>query len=344
MRKSIPILFACPIIGFYIASNALAGDLKLAQTGFQFLTVVSDARAAAMGNAVNSLSLGSSSLFFNPAGLAEMPVMVDVSASDNRWIAGIHHMTVSLAFSPWKGRYGVLGFTAQGVDYGDKFFGTVVVPEAVNENGYIDTGDIKPSALAIGVGYAKALNDRFSVGGQVRLVRQDFGDLYVPITDSTQTLTRFKKTPLAFDFGTLFKTGFKSITFGMSVRNFSHEVKYIRESFELPLVFTLGIHADLMDWIQNGDSKQSAILSIDAKHDRSHPEQVCIGIDYRLMNTLSFRIGYIPRSKVSGDTYVDENSMSYGIGLCFAGLSVDYAYAPFGVFDSVQRVTVRISR
>jgi hypothetical protein len=344
MRKSIIVIFACLIIGLLGSSNASAGDLKLAQTGFQFLTVVSDARAAGMGNAVTSLSLGSGSLFFNPAGLAEIPGLVDVSASDNRWIAGIHHMTVSLAFSPWKGRYGVLGFSAQGVDYGDKFFGTVVVPATENENGYIDTGDLKPSALALGVGYAKALNDRFSVGGQVRLVRQDFGDMFVPVTDSSRAITRFKKTPLAFDFGTLFKTGFKSLTFGMSVRNFSQEVKYIRESFELPLVFTLGIHADLMDWISIGGPKQSAILSIDAKHDRSHPEQLCVGLDYRLMNMLSCRIGYISRSNVSGNTYVDENSMTYGIGLSLVGLSVDYAYAPFGVFDSVQRVTVRFSR
>jgi hypothetical protein len=344
MRKTITSLFACLIVGFSGSPNAAAGDLKLAQTGFQFLTVVSDARAAGMGNAVNSLSLGSSSLFFNPAGLAEMSGLVDASASDNRWIAGIHHMALSLALSPWKARYGVVGFSAQAVDYGDKFFGTVVVPETENENGYIDTGNLKPSALALGIGYAKALNDRFSVGGQVRLVRQDFGDMIVPVTDSTRSVTRFKKAPLAFDFGTLFKTGFKSLTFGMSVRNFSQEVKYIRESFELPLVFTLGIHADLMDWIQISGAKQSAILSVDAKHDRSHPEQVCVGLDYRLMNVLSCRIGYVSKSKVSKDIYVDESSMSYGIGFSLVGLSVDYAYAPFGVFDNVQRLTVRISR
>jgi hypothetical protein len=310
---------------------------KLAQTGFQFLTVVSDARAAAMGTAVNSLSLESSSLFFNPAGLADMTSFVDVSASDNRWIADIHHNTVSLALNPWRGRYGVLGFTAHSVSYGDKIFGTVVVPESQSAKGYLDTGDITPSALAVGVGYAKALSDRFSVGGQVRWVRQDFGNLNVPLTDSTTTRVKYKSNPLAFDFGTLFKTGFKSLTFGMAIRNFSHEVKYIRESFELPLVFTLGIHTDLMDWIPIGGNQHSAILSIDAKHDRSHAEQICIGVDYRLMSILSCRIGYVSKSKT------DENAMSYGIGISWVGLAIDYAYAPYDVFDSVQRVTIRFS-
>jgi hypothetical protein len=323
------------ILGGFWAMPGYATDQKLAQTGFEFLTVVSDARAAGMGNAVNSLSFGSSSLFFNPAGMADMTSNFDVAVSDNRWIAGIHHNTLCMAIRPWEGRFGVLGFSAQSVDYGDNIYGTIIVPETENSQGYLDTGILKPTAFSFGVGYAKMLNDRFSVGGQVRMVRQDFGDMTVPLTDSTRTQVRFKKNPVAWDFGTLFKTGFKSIAFGMSVRNFSPEVKYIQESFELPLVFTLGISANLMDWIHIGGPKQSAILSIDAKHDRSHAEQLCVGLDYQLMKILSCRIGYISNN--------DENVMTYGLGISLGGLIVDYAYAPYGVWDNVQRMTVRFS-
>ena len=45
-----------------------AENKKLAQTGFQFLSVVSDARASAMAEAMTSLETGSSALFFNPDG------------------------------------------------------------------------------------------------------------------------------------------------------------------------------------------------------------------------------------------------------------------------------------
>jgi len=110
------------------------------------------------------------------------------------------------------------------------------------------------------------------------------------------------------------------------------------------LVFTLGIHTDLMDWIGIGGPQQSIILSVDAKHDRSHAEQVCVGIDYRLMRILSCRIGYVSKSTAENGHYIDENDMTYGIGVSLAGVSVDYAYTPFGVFDNVQRVTVRFSR
>jgi hypothetical protein len=324
------------LVAFWAVPGVARDNQKLAQTGFQFLTVVSDARAAAMGNAVNSLAMGSSSIFFNPAGLAEMDRLVDISVSDNQWIAGIRHTAASLALRPGKGRWGTLAFSLQNVDYGDNLFGTVVVPESVSEDGYIDTGDLNPSAFAVGVGYGKMLNDRFSVGGQVRMVRQDFGDFMIPETDTTQAKTsKFAKTPLAFDFGTLFRTGFKSLTFGMSVRNFAAEVKYIRESFELPLVFTLGISADLMDWLPEAGFEQSAILSFDAKHDRSHAEQVCVGLDYRVMRLVSARVGVISAN--------DENAVTAGIGLSWSGLAVDYAYAPYGVWDSVQRLTLRLS-
>ncbi len=86
---------------------------KLAQSGLEFLSVVSDARAAALGQAVTSLDLASGSLFFNPAGMAHTNTLVDVSASHNQWIADINHNTISLALRPWDGDYGVFGARLQ---------------------------------------------------------------------------------------------------------------------------------------------------------------------------------------------------------------------------------------
>ena len=285
-----------------------------------------------MAGAVNSLEIGSSSLFFNPAGMANMDNFIDITASNNKWIADIQHNAFSLALSPKRGYYGVLGFTAQSVDYGDKFYGTIVDG---SEQGYADTGDLNPSAMAFGVGYAKALSDRFSVGGQVRWVKQDLGSFVVPETDSTSSEESFDLTVASFDFGTLYKTGFKSLTFGMSVRNFSQEIEYIEESFQLPLVFTLGISMDLMDFFRESSIEQSMKMSIDATHDRSYAEQILVGLDYKVMNLLSLRGGYA--------TSNDESGLAFGFGVSQFGLALDYAYTPFGVFDNVQRATVRFS-
>jgi hypothetical protein len=313
------------------ATGAAQEGVKLAQTGLQFLSVGSDARAAALGEAVTSTENQSSALFFNPAGMANMTTLMHVTASRNEWIADIQHYALSIAVRPANGDYGVFGMSVQSVDYGE-VLGTVT---SSNELGYEDTGIISPSAIAIGVGYAKAVSDRFSFGGQVKWVKQELGESILTGSDNTTVTSKNEVTPLAFDFGTLFKTGFKSLAFGMSIRNFSQEIEYAEEGFQLPLVFTMGISMNLMDVIKLGSFNQSAVLSIDATHDRSHPEQLKIGLDYKAVDILSLRGGYVFNN--------DEDNVTFGVGVSQFGFALDYAYTPFGAFDNVQRITARFA-
>jgi hypothetical protein len=342
MKKKIKSLFVLFLMGCLLSSICSAQEKqKLAQTGFQFLSVVSDARAAAMGEAMTSLETGSSALFFNPAGMANMPNFFDVSVSTNQWIADINHYTFGLAVSPYEGEYGVIGFSVQYVSYGD-FYGTRVNPSV--PKGYDDTGIFSLNAMAVGLGYAKQLNDQFSVGGQIKYVHQDLGESYIPLsihTDSTgvrvadTTATSNKLSPLVFDFGTQFKTGIKSLVFGMSIRNFSQEVKYVEEGIQAPLVFTLGISMNVMDLLEDMPFEQSLYVSIDASHYRDHPEQVKFGLDYRILNMFSIRGGYVSNN--------DLNDFSFGMGVSKFGFAFDYAYTPFGVFNKVHRMTARFT-
>ena len=128
----------------------------------------------------------------------------------------------------------------------------------------------------------------------------------------------------------------------MSVTNFSKEVKYEEEGFQLPLLFTIGISANLFDFFEMPGPDQSLLLSVDATHPRSHPEQIKVGAEYQFMKILSLRGGY-----VSGN---DENDFTFGVGITSTSLGispvnfdVDYSYTPFGVFNNVQRFTARIS-
>ncbi len=305
---------------------------KWAQTGLQFLSVIADAKAGAMGGAMTSLEFQSSALFFNPAGMANLNGFFDVTVSQNQWIADINHNSVSLSLRPADGRLGVFGLSLQTVDYGE-VLGTVV---ANTQKGFEDTGDLSTSALAVGVGYAKALSDRFAVGGQVKWVRQTLGESIVPAANNTTATTKNEVSTLAFDFGTIFKTGVKSLAFGMSVRNFSQEIEYEQEGFQLPLLFTLGISMNVMDLISPRGSKQSAVVSIDATHPRDHPEQIIFAVDYKPLDIFSIRGGYVTNNEEDGPTF--------GFGVSKFGLQLDYAYTPFGVFDSVQRVTARFSK
>jgi hypothetical protein len=349
MKKILSKIFLVTLLVSVIWNASIAQDnQKLAQTGLGFLSVVSDARAASMAEAMTSLQTNSSSLFFNPAGMSWMENFFEISTSSNQWIADIKHYSLGMAISPFNGDYGVLGFSVQYVDYGN--FIETRVNKSI-EKGYDDIGIFKLNAMAIGIGYAKRLTNQFSVGGQVRWARQDLGKNYIPnefksmplydslgqqigYKDSAITVTN-KVTPLVFDFGTQFKMGVKSLVFGMSVRNFSGDIQYAHESFQTPLTFTIGISMNLMDIIEEVPLDQALNMSVDASHYRDHPEQLKIGLEYRILNMLSLRGGYITNS--------DETGMSYGVGISKFGFAFDYSYTPFGVFDKVQRMTVRFS-
>lgn len=336
MKKKNIIAVIVFIISLFSISGNAQENQKLAQSGFQFLSVVSDARAAALGEAMTSLQIGSSALFFNPAGMTEMENFVDISASINMWIADIRHNTFSVAVKPAGGDYGVFGLSAQFVDYGD-FYGTKV--NKADPKGYDDTGIFTLSALALGIGYAKQLSDQFSIGGQVRYIKQDLGESEIAVinvgVDTASRKVSNKLSPLVFDFGTQFKPGIYSLVFGMSVRNFSKEVKYAEEGFQAPLVFSLGISMDVFDLINELPVEQSLYVTIDASHYRDHPGQIKFGLDYKLMKMLSLRGGYISNN--------DESGFSFGVGVSKFGFAFDYAYTPFGVFDKVHRMTARFA-
>jgi hypothetical protein len=344
MKKLSTILFLIILVAGLLSEISKAQEnQKLAQTGFQFLSVISDARGAAMADAMTSLQIGSGALFFNPAGMADMSTFFDISGSTNKWIADITHTAFSLAINPFNGDYGVFGFSAQLVDYGD-FYGTVV--NRANPQGYDDTGIFSLNALAIGVGYAKKISDMFSIGGQIKWIQQDLGESIIPVNIRVNptnediriadtTTASNKLSPLVFDFGTQFRTGIKSLVFGMSVRNFSKEVEYVDEGIQAPMVFTLGISMNVMDLWEKLPFEQSLLVSLDASHYRDHPEQIKIGLDYKIMEMFSLRGGY-----VSGN---DQNDFTYGIGITKYGFSFDYSYTPFGVLNNVQRFTVRFA-
>lgn len=314
----------------------LHAQKKLAQTGFQFLSVGTDARATAMGEAFTTVDGTSSALFYNPAGLAGMKKMVDISFNTMEWIADIQYSSGTFAFNPQSGKFGVFGISFMTIDYGT-FEWTKV---ADNQQGFEDIGtelgNPEPRAYLGGIGYANQLTDRFAVGGHVKYVYQYLGNSFIPIytkTDTTMRLKKYSKDVIAFDFGTIYKTGFKSLEFGMTVRNFSEEVKYEREGFQLPLTFKIGFSIDAFDFLPKATKDHSLLLSIDAVHPRSFSEYLNLGAEYSFKDLLFLRAGYI--------TAQDEYGLTTGVGFNLFGIGFDYSYVPFDAFDNIRRISAR---
>lgn len=335
-KRLLPAFLFSIIIQIVFVSTAIP-QVKLAQTGFGFLDVSTNARATGMGEAVTTIGNVSTSMFYNPAGITSMNSFVQAGVNQMKWIADIKYVSGSLAFAPFDGEYGVFGVDFIRVDYGEFKFTSV----AGNEQGYIDNADYpEPFAYALQLVYGKQLSEEFSVGGRIKFANQNLGNSQVPeynqvivdsvlTTDTNYVVKEYSLDVMAFDFGTIYKTGYKSLAFGMSVTNFSREIRYERESFQLPLTFRFGVSMNIMDFFPGLSESNAFTLSIDAVHPRSYSEFLNIGAEYVFMNTLALRAGYVTKQ--------DDYGMTYGLGINKFGFAFDYSYISHDVFDSVQR-------
>jgi hypothetical protein len=333
MKKYTILILTILCIMFTITPDIFSQQ-KLAQTGFKFLSVSTDARVAGMADAVTSLYGSSTSMLYNPAGMADLGRTADVSFGNFDWIADINYTQFTAAFNPFDDYYGIFGVSVISVDYGN-FQGTI---RADNDAGYLDTQQYSPSALSVGLSYARSLSQKFSIGGSVKYVRQTLIDNGIVALSSNggYDTEKFEQDAVAFDFGLIYRTGWKSLNIGMSVRNFAAEVTYIEDGFELPLLFKLGASVDAMDIFDIDKSQHSFVVSVDALHPRDFSEQILVGGEYTFLETLSLRAGYISPT--------DEAGLSLGIGLKqdlqSVFLSVDYAYSEFGIFGNLHRWSV----
>ena len=309
---------------------------KLAQTGLKFLSVSLDPRASGMGDAVTSVYTNSTSMLYNPSMMGGMDGISDFSFGSTRWIADINYIYGTAAFKLFNGDYGVFGASLVAVDYGD-FIGTVVAP---NDNGYLEVGTFKPTSMAIGLGYANQLSEKFSVGGNIKYVRQSLGTAVTGYDAAgVRKVEDNAVSAIAFDFGILYHTGFKSLDFGMSIRNFSSELKYKDEKFQLPLTFKIGVSIDAFDFVDLDKNMHSLLIAVDASHPRDYREQLSFGAEYLFMNTFAIRGGY---------TFpTDEQEFSAGVGIKQSisdfKFGIDYSYTPFGIFDNVHRFSINLA-
>ena len=322
---------------------------KRAQTGMKFLSVSVDPRATALGGAMSAeLAGSSSSLFYNPASLARMPGTFSASASQLSFITDINYIAGSVAFRPSGGNYGVVGLSYVSVDYGE-FIGTI---RANNEAGFVETGTYSPTALAVGLGYARAFSDRFSAGAQVKYVYQDIGDDFVTTQEfddqngptfnpgAVNSTDSYSTGTPAVDFGIVYSTGFRSLVIAMNARNFAQEQVYERERFELPLTFQIGLSFNLVDLTSFSADTHSLMLHVDAQRPRDFAEHVKFGLEYAFMELLYLRGGF-EQLGVS-----EEQGVSLGAGLRVGldrfNFGADYAYTDFGLFGNVNRFGLQV--
>ncbi len=336
MKKVIYTLFISTLVFGFVLHDVAEAQRKRGQTTMKFLSAPLGARATGMGDAMTAVEDRSLSIFYNPANSAFQTSLFDVSIGNVSWIADIDYQYAALTFAPKNGLYGVIGLSFMGVDYGD-------LTETIRDNsdlGYEVLGTYNPNAIAFGISYSRAISSQFSVGANVRYVDINLSNAPIGLNEGSLVRQQFDLQTYAVDFGVLYKTGFESLNFAMSVRNYSNEVTYIQDTQELPLTFRIGLAMNVLDLTSINPEMHKLLVSIDANRPRDYFEQLMIGAEYGFMDRLFLRGGYVFPTDEQGI------SMGVGVNLPFArryGIRADYSHTAFGVFNSVNRLSVQLS-
>lgn len=292
----------------------------------QFLEIGVGAKSAGMGEAYTAIVRGASSVFWNPAGLADMDARNFYMAYSS-WPADISIGSISFGWN--LGIIGNLAVSAVYLNTGDMDITTISDPEGTSGEQFSITN------YAFGLTYARYLTNRLSLGATLKLVNEDyFGYGY---------------TAWALDVGTLYRTDVRGLVLGMSILHFGQEIAfdgtYIDYSddqkekdfknYSLPITFRVGIKLDV--W-ESGKSK--VITTADMVHPNNNLEQYNWGFEYGFDNMFFVRSGYKFRA--------DQGGFSLGAGVNYKlgdalSTELNYSFSELGILPSVHRLSAGFS-
>ncbi|RMD93159.1 MAG: hypothetical protein D6814_16005 [Calditrichaeota bacterium] len=328
-----------------LCSDGFSYKKKVAQAGMTYLSISLGARESGMGDATVASVRGIQGLFYNPATLADISHLA-VVANQVNWLVDTRLYGIGAAYN--LGTWGAIGVDLVYMDYG-VIQGTRRVDKSIDERGFELTGDLGVQDYAIGFCYAYRVSDRFAFGGKIKLAHEDLGEAAYatdvvknPETGQDELVYASKRWSLnhvGFDFGGLYYTGYKSLAFAFAFQNFSTDMKFWAEDFQMPLVIRMGVAMDLADWLAPENPNLQINFSVDALHPNDNLERIYVGTEVILMKRLALRGGY--------EFNHDVESYSFGVGVNFsyAGLHyrIDYAYGNANFFQDVSRFSVNFS-
>ena len=319
------VVLAC-VFGTAGEGRAQVNLKKVGQSTMNFLNVSVSPRAAALGNAYTVLSSDASAMFYNPSGLAGVSSGFNIFLSRTQWIADINYTAGVVARS--FGNVGTFAVSALAVDYGD-------IPRTVllaqnDPQGYRVEGDLNVGAFALGLGYARRISTQFQMGAEIQYAGQTLGESEL---EGGRTTNRARL--LTGNFGIQFAPGWNDFRFGMSVRNFSSQVRYEEVGAVLPFIFVAGVGIDLLEVAMPGGGERSSfLLAAEFVHPNNNTERVNVGGELALLDRLvSLRAGYQFNRDLQGF------GAGFGLAPDFGdlGVQIDYSYNAMDVFAGVHR-------
>ncbi len=332
--KTILIIFS--FVSFttqYIFSQA-PSITKTGTTAAPFLKISMGARAVGMGGAFTAAANDISSIYWNTAGLTKLQ-QNEVTFNHVNWLVDINYDVAAVAL-PIEG-FGTLAANFSVLNTGEMEVTTTSYPEGTGEM-------FTAGGMLINLSYARALTEQFSIGFNVKYIQEHIWNM--------------RAQGFALDFGTLYTAPvWYGLNIGASISNFGPKMRmegrdalllvktgagnknivnasYELDSYELPLIFRVGLSTDLLR-----EENNRITVAVDAIHPNDNTEYINSGVEYSFAEIVSLRAGWKSAYERGG-----EQGLTLGAGVQYSLSSimnflVDYAYQDFGRLKEVHFFT-----
>lgn len=288
-----------------LPSGLLWAQAKVGTAGAQFLELGVSPRAIGMGDAFLAVVDDASAVYYNPSALTILTAR-EVMFTHNDYIADIRYEFVGYAH-PLRKIGGVTGVGFYILDAGEIDRTDYSYPFGSGET-------FSARSWALSLSYARNLTDRFSLGTTIKYITESYDDQ--------------DARGWGFDMGTNYEVGYRNARISMVLSNFGPDMKFIQESYPLPINFKVGVS---MEVVSNGAHR--AVVAVEGSHPADNLEKYQIGTEYWYNNMFAVRFGnQFKREKFDG-------GIAFGVGLKFnlgskIKAKVDYSFRDMGTLDN----------
>lgn len=289
---------------------ALGSKEKRGTKAAQFLKKEVGAEAIGMGSSFVAATDDFFATYWNPAGLAQIK-RKQLGFMHNESFQDIRHQ-----FLGYVNPIGDSGATAISLSY--LSVGKLERRDTLG----ISQGTFHPYDLALVFALANKFRKQIAVGGSAKYIRQQIDE------ESAQAF--------AFDIGiqySLIQKTQSKFLLGANIQNFGTKVKFVKESFSLPLNIKVGGVYKLLD--------EALSITTDLNLPSDSELNLGVGVGYQLVDILHLRTGY--KYNFGGNDLGSTSGLTAGLGIASAIYQLDYAFSPAGELGQEHRVSILVT-
>jgi outer membrane protein OmpA-like peptidoglycan-associated protein len=294
-----------------LRAYALSGEGTTAAT---FLKIGVGPRAVAMGEAYTGVADDPSAVYWNPAGIAQIPSPA-VTAMHAFWLQSTYfeHLAGTLPLPA-----GVVGFSLIYLNAGD-----LLRSEEGDTPDSPFRGTFSANNLGFTAAYAYPYDASLCLGGAVKTF--------------SETIDGRASVGWAADLAFLYRLPWKAWKLGGAAQNLGPATRLADNYARLPANLKLGV-----SW----QALPRLLLDLDYNQLLEQNGKISLGAEYVFEKILALRAGYHYQSAVDNFEYYDNygtntlSGVTAGVGIFYQEFHLDYAFVPYGMLGSAHRISL----